>query len=118
MRSRWKWSREDLAHLEGMICEGLSDSRIGRVLGSTANAVNIARKRNGIAPRRKVLLTAREVSRRLGIPCSKSVAWWIRAGYLGGRKGQRCGLNRMWYVTEDALYDFLEDSRFYHLWDP
>lgn len=118
MRSRWKWSQKDLDRLEGMICEGLSDSRIGRVLGCTAGAVNIARKRNGIAPRREVLLTAREVARRLGVGCSKVVARWIVAGYLRGRKGQRCGLNRMWYVTEDALSDFLEDPRFYHLWDP
>lgn len=118
MRSRYRWETKDLLTLEGMIEQGRSDAQIGRALGCTALAVNIVRKRNGIRPRRKAMLTARAVARRLGLACDKKVARWIRAGYLKGRQGQGCGLNRMWYVTEDALLDFLEDPRYWHLWDP
>jgi len=118
MRTRWKWQPNDLLTLEDMIREGRSDAEIGRALGCTPLAVNLVRKRNKIAPRRKVILTARQIAIRLGLDCSKTVAWWIMAGYLKGRKGQGCGLNRMWYVTEETLLDFLEDGRYWHLWQP
>lgn len=118
MRSRYRWEANDLLALEEMIEQGRGDAQIGQALGCSAGAVNIARKRRGIRPRRKAMLTARAVARRLGLGCSKTVAQWIRAGYLKGRKGQRCGLNRMWYVDEEALLDFLEDRRYWHLWEP
>jgi excisionase family DNA binding protein len=117
-RSRYRWEANDLLIIEEMIKQGHSDAAIGRTLGCSANAVNIARKRRHIAPRRKTILTARGVAARLGVRCPKAVAWWIKAGYLKGRRGQGCGLNRMWYVREEALLDFLEDARYWHLWDP
>lgn len=113
-----RWEPEELQLLEDMIEEGRSDAFIGKRLNCTANAVNIARKRHKIAPRRKVLLTSRSVQVRLGVSCAKTVAWWIREGWLKGRKGQRVGLNRMWYVTEDALQQFLENRAYWHLWEP
>jgi flavin-dependent dehydrogenase len=64
------------------------------------------------------MLTARVVAAKLGLGCSKAVARWIGAGYLRGRRGQGCGLYRMWYVKEEALLDFLEDPRYWHLWEP
>ena len=118
MRSRKRWTEDELLQLEQLIGRGLSDEAIGKRLGATAVAVNIARKRHGIAPRGRVLLTARTVAARLGVGCSKTIAWWIKQGWLQGRKGQRCGKNRMWYVSEDALQEFLEDERYWHLWDP
>jgi len=118
MRSRWKWSAEDLLRLEELLARGWTDRKIGESLGCSAVAVQVVRKRNGIAPRQRLILSARAVARRLGIPCSKTVTWWIRAGYLKGRAGQRAGPNRMWYVTEDAPVCFLEDERYWHLWSP
>jgi len=117
VRSRWKWQLDDLLTLEDMIGQGRSDAEIGRIFGCTPNAVNIARKRHKIAPRRKAILVARRIAVRLGLGCSKTITWWITAGYLKGRRGQGCGLNRMWYVTEEALLDFLEDARYWHLWE-
>lgn len=117
MRSRYRWSETDLLALAEMICEGQTDAEIGRVLGCTAQAVKVVRKRNRIPPRGKALLTARGVARRLGIPCEKTVVRWIKVGYLRARKGQRCGLNRMWYVREEALFDFLGDARWWYLWE-
>jgi len=118
MRSRWKWSSEDLLRLEEMIARGCSDRKVGEVLGCTPVAVQVIRKRHHIRPRRKAMLSARAVAEKLGIRCSKTVAWWIRAGYLKGRRGQRAGPNRMWYVTETALLQFLEEERYWHLWSP
>lgn len=116
MRSRWKWSAEDLLRLEELLARGWTDRKIGEVLGCSAVAVQVVRKSHGIAPRSRVLLTARAVATKLGVRCSKTVVWWIRSGYLKGRRGQRAGPNRMWYVTEDALLSFLEDERYWHLW--
>jgi len=118
MRSRWKWSAEDLLQLEELLVRGWSDHKIGEALGCTAVAVQVIRKRKRIPPRQRLLLSARAVARKLGVRCSKTVTWWIKAGYLKGRRGQGAGPHRMWYVTEEALLRFLEDARYWHLWDP
>jgi len=105
--------------LEEMIAAGKSDLSIGRVLGCTAVAINVVRKRRGITCRRKVLHSARAIAKRLGIPSGdKTVAWWLQNGYLKGRRGQGCGPYLGWYVTEEALLDFLADARYWHLWTP
>ena len=118
MRSRWKWSAEDLLRLEELIARGWTDAKIGEALGCSAVAVQVIRKRKGIPSRRRAILSARAVASKLGVSCSKTVAWWIRAGYLRGRRGQRAGPNRMWYVTEEALLAFLDDPHYWHLWEP
>lgn len=115
---RAKWTAEDLLHLEELIEQGLSDLAIGKRLGCTAIAVQVARKRNKIAPRQRALLSARAVAERLGVACSKTVTRWIERGFLKARKGQRAGPNRMWYVSEDGLQRFLEDRSTWALWDP
>jgi len=118
MRTRYRYSAADLLTMEEMIYEGRTDAQIGRALGATANAVNIARKRHKIPSRRKVLLTSRAVARHLGIPCEKTVVVWIKAGFLKARKGQRVGRSRMWYIEEEALLDFLADPAYWHRWEP
>lgn len=112
------WSAEQIARLEELLERGLNDQAIGRTLGRSANAVNVMRKRRGLASRTEHLLSSHAVADRLGFGCSKSVVRLIRAGYLRGRRGQRRGANRQWYVTEDAVLAFLEDERFWHLWEP
>lgn len=112
------WSPEDLALLDELIAEGKTDQAIGKRLGRSAVAVNLKRKRAGIAPRTQQVLSAIEIARRLGIPCAKTVAWWAREGWLKGRRGQRRGNNRQLFVLEDALIAFLENERYWHLWDP
>jgi DNA-binding transcriptional MerR regulator len=118
MRSRWKWSAEDLLRLGELLARGWTDGKIGESLGRSAVAVQTARKRNHIRPRLRLLLSARAVASKLGMSCSKPVGSWIRAGYLRGRRGQGAGRHRMWYVSEDALLRFLEDDQHWHLWDP
>jgi len=84
MRSRWKWSAEDLLRLEELLARGWTDRKIGESLGCSAVAVQVVRKRHGIAPRSRVLLTARTVARKLGIRCSKTVC--APAGRSGAMK--------------------------------
>lgn len=104
--------------IEDGVEKGLSDSAIGALIGCSANAVNIARKRHGLPSRRKALFSARAVADRLGLSCSKVVTKWIGRGWLRGRRGQRQGPYRQWYVTEDALLKFLEDPRGWPAWNP
>ena len=41
----------------------------------------------------------------------KTIVCWIRRGWLSGRVG-----GRRWNVTMEALYDFVQDSRYCHVW--
>ena len=105
--------------LEEMLAAGMSDRAIGRRLGCTPVALNVVRKRRGIPARRTLLHSARVIAKRLGIPSGdKTVTWWLRQGYLKGRRGQGCGPHKGWYVTEEALFDFLADESYWHLWTP
>lgn len=112
------WTAERLLELEACIEKGMTDTAIGKHLGCSSNAVQIARKRNGIASRRQVMLTGHAISQKLGLTCSKRVTMWIERGYLKGRRGQQVGRSRMWYVTEEALLAFMEDPRTWPLWKP
>jgi excisionase family DNA binding protein len=105
--------------LEELIERGLDDAAIGRRLGGrSANAVKLARHSHGVRSRSASLLSARAVARLLGKACSKSVARWIELGLLEGRRGQRWGANRQWYVTEDALLAFLANPASWPAWEP
>jgi hypothetical protein len=101
-----------------LIERGWPDARIGDVLGCSAIAVKLARRRYGIAPKSRAILTAREVAKRLGIRCAKTVAWWIASGWLSGQRGWAVGKNRAWMVREEALLGFLADPAHFHRWQP
>lgn len=110
------WTEDEVESMVEGLQRGWPDAAIGQRIGRSAAAVNIKRKKLRIACRSKLTLSAREVARRMGIPCSKTVAWWIRRGYLAGRHGHRRGGNRRWVVRIEALYDFVADTRYRHLW--
>lgn len=112
------WTRKRLMQLESLIEEGLGDQSIARKLGTTANGVMIARKRYGLRSRTKSILCCLQIASKLGIGCQKTVTRWIEQGWLVGRRGQRRGGNRQWYVTESALMDFLENPDHWQCWDP
>jgi hypothetical protein len=112
------WTPARLWQLAMLLEQGRSDAAIGRELGVTANAVNVARKRHGLQSRHRLLLSAHEVSTILGLPDSTRVGRWIRYGWLVGRRGQRWGRWVEWFVTRNALASFLADERYWPLWEP
>lgn len=64
-------------------------------------------------------MSAREVSRRLGICVDgDAVRTWIEKGWLKGERGQKWGPNPRWYVVEEDLLAFLENPLHWHVWEP
>lgn len=62
--------------------------------------------------------TVSEIARRLGVD-HKTVAWWIRRGYLKGhRLTAPMGRGQLLIVEHEDLTTFLEDERHWHLWTP
>lgn len=116
-RSRRQWTERDLFQLEDLLAQGLSDAVIAKRLGCTPEAVNLARKRHGLRSRSALLLSSREIARRLGIGCAKTVTRWIEAGWLVGKQGPRRGPYRQWQVTELNLWAFMESPDHWHRWD-
>ena len=112
------WTAPRLFALAGMIEQGKSDAEIGAHFGKSATAIQLARKRHGIRPRRLQALSARAIADELGVACSKTVTRWIELGYLRGRRGQRFGLHRQYWVTREQLDEFLDNPDNWHLWSP
>lgn len=115
---RRNWTPAELLELQELLSHGLTDDRIAHSLGRTALAIRLARKRHGIVGRRQLFLTTRGVAKAIGVRCSKTVAKWIRRGWLRARKGQQVGPHHEYYVAREALYDFLQDRRYWHVWRP
>lgn len=111
------WTPEQLAALDEMLDKGLPDEAIGKKLGRSAVAVQVRRKRMRMASRTARNYSCNKLGELLGVD-PKCVTWWILQRWLRGRRGQRRGPNRQWYVTEDALLEFLEDPKHWHLWEP
>lgn len=112
------WPLARRFRLMGLLEQGWDDQRIGRELGCSAEAANLARKRYGIRPKSKTLLTARRVAGLLGLGCAKTVVRWIEAGWLTGQRAWAHGPYRVWMVREGAVLDFLADPAHVHRWDP
>lgn len=112
------WTPDKMFVFVSMLERGMSDQGIADHFGTTVNAVMLQRKRSRISARSKQLLSARHVARLMGIGCAKTVVRWIEQGYLDGRRGQTWGPYRQWYITYDALFAFLANKRYWHLWDP
>lgn len=114
---RKTWTQEERWRVEEMVCAGRSSAEIARALRRSENSVHVYLARN---VKRKALrpLTARAVAAMLGVGCSKTIARWISAGWLVGRKGQRVGLDLMWVVDEDDVLSFLSSPDHWHRWTP
>lgn len=104
-----------------MVRQGYPDAEIAAALGRTRNAVSVKRKRMRLYRRGWTgwLMSAREVARVMGIEgCEKTVARWIRRGWLRGRKAGRSGPYRRWCVGRDALFDFVANPKYFPTYDP
>lgn len=116
-RPRW-WTPDRLFTLADLIERGLTDAQIAAELETTADAVQLARKRHGIQPRSAHLLSCRAVADLLGIGCSKKIRHLIRLKWLRGRRGQQWGPHRQWYIRREDVLAFLEHSDYWHVWSP
>jgi excisionase family DNA binding protein len=116
-RTRQTWTQARLFRLMTLLEAGRTDEQIARELGTTPVVINLARKRRGIPSRTETLLSAGEVARRMGFGCGKKVTWLIGQGWLRGRRGQRRGPNRQWYVRPEDLLAFLDDPAHWSLWE-
>lgn len=97
---------------------GWDDARIARALGTTPDAVNLARKRHGIPSRTKTTMSARAAAHRIGVGCPKKIVAWIEHGWLRGHRGQKRGGNRQWVIRQEDLLAFMEEPAHWHHWDP
>lgn len=113
-----KWHPDRLWRLAEMLENGASDEEIARRLGTTSNAVVLARKRYRLKSRTDATMTARAVARWLGIPCAKTITAWIEQGWLRGKRIQGRGPYHQWHVTDAALIAFLENPEHWHRWEP
>lgn len=113
-----RWTRQELARLDMLLDQGLSDALIARRLKRSPEAINLARKRYGLKSRSGRLMSARAVADIMGIGCSKTVTRWMRRGYLAGKRGPRQGQHQQWQVDEEALWRFIENPRHWHRWQP
>lgn len=112
------WTTARLWKLMELIERGWSDEQIAAALGTTANGVNIARKRNRIPSRTRTLLSARAAADRVGVKCAKTVVAWIEHGWLKGKQGPRRGPFPQWQIHPDDLIAFMEDPGHWHRWHP
>lgn len=83
-------------------------------LGRTERAVESRAWELGLSWKRPpavVTWTASDVARQIGVRCSKTVAWWISAGYLRGEQGPHLprGGRPAWRVRPDDLRAFLRE---------
>lgn len=113
-----RWTARDLDRLDVMLEQGWADELIARKLKRTVTAINLQRKRRGMASRSARLMSARRVAAMLGVGCAKRVVTWITRGYLAGKQGPMRGPHRQWQVTEEAVWAFIEAPDHWHRWDP
>lgn len=111
------WTAAQLETLHDLFRAGRTDAEIARRVGKTLTAVEVKRKRLGLGVEARRTLTSRELARRMGVSCSKTVKWWIEQGWLRATKGVGAGAHRQWRITEQAVYDFLAKPEHQHRWD-
>ena len=114
---RCDWTYEDVDRLVSLLDAGFDYTYCARQLRRSRTAIVVKAKRIRCRMlRRPTVLTAREVADLLGKKCSKSVTWWIGAGWLKARAAMMNG-RKIWRVCWDDLMDFLREERYWMAWD-
>lgn len=115
---QWRiWTLPRRFKLMDLLAQGKSDRQIAARLCTTVAAVRTARKRYGLASRASQALSARAAARRLGLGGGNTVAHWVRAGYLRGRRAYQRGPHQVYWIEELDVLDFLEDPAHWHRYD-
>lgn len=101
------WTGPEVGYLEGHFGR-VSDKVISAHLGRSVVGMRLKARRLGLR-KRDAGMTAREVARLLGIPCSKVVAIWEARGLLRGRRGYAVGLTRVHLYREADVIAFVAE---------
>lgn len=121
--ARWRekarpWTTADVDRLLRLVEEGHGYDVIARRLGRTRVAVEVRCKRIGACvTTTPATLSARATSRALGLPCSKTVVYWIGLGWLPARNAGRAD-RPLWRITWENLTAMLERRETWMAWDP
>lgn len=117
-KKRPYWNEKDITFL---ITERhtFSPAQMGEALGRSETAVKLKLKRLGYNWIKNVdgLFTMRAVARLFGVD-DKCAGWWIDSGWLkGDRFPTKLGPYYPRRVSWEAISDFIEDERYWHLWE-
>lgn len=111
------WTPPRQWELMTMVDEGLNDRQIAEIYGRHRHAIHLARRRYGIRSCSQIHHSGVEVSQLMGLSHHSYVYRWIEQGYLRATR-QPSETNTPWVITDADLVAFLEDERYWHLWEP
>jgi helix-turn-helix protein len=115
---RRDWTHEDMDRLVSLLDAGFDYDYCARQLRRTRTAIVVKTKRMRCKmTTRPTVLTAREVSRLMGVPCAKTVVRWITQGWLKAKPAVSQG-RKIWRVCWDDLMAFLEREEAWISWWP
>lgn len=102
------WTEDELEYLADSWGRK-PDEEICRHLRRTRAACILAVKRKMNVNRKTNIMTARELARVFGIPCSKTITvTWVEKGFIAPhRSPNHCGVNKMWDFLEADVKDCL-----------
>ena len=112
------WTHADEEQLGELLEAHKGYEQIARMLNRSVGAVRSRCARLGISASNAGGQTIRRTAARLGVD-SKTVAYWCNKGWLRAHQtGLWTGKGLMRIVEHENLLRFLEDERYWHLWDP
>ena len=113
------WTAAEELRLAEMVADGMSVRQMARALGRRPGAI---RARMGVLrlawtdPDGNYTLS--RVAEMMGVDIH-AVMWWRDRRWLRVRRSAvRLGRGYLYLVSHDALLRFLEDERYWHLWEP
>jgi len=108
-RLRRPWTKQDLEYLSdhyGVLPDDVLAHRLNRT--ETAIKIAVTRKLKGVQ-HTGAFYTARMLTLILGLKESRTVALWIKHGWLKATKGPPgAGRTKVWNITEDDIVSFLK----------
>lgn len=114
--SAHNWTRQEHDLCISLLEQGMTAGEVARRLGRSENAIRIRVGLLGIGIRGCKRMSARAVTRLLGLP----EAAVLRLLYLGAIVGKRSTPKRYakWVVTRQSLLTFLRDPQYWPYWQP
>lgn len=116
--TRGRWTARDSERLVELVEAGYGYDHLTRVFKRTRMAVILKCRRLGVRiTTTPVTLSARDVAAELGIPCAKTVTFWVSLGWLPARNAGRVD-RPLWRITWEDLTAMLERRETWMAWHP